>query len=214
MTEKTDEIKGGQNVTVSYHETIEEAENNENPIIGLYTNIEEDGQIIHVRLEDNETGCAATTTLELIVNPIPTIIVPPVYEVCDADYDGITSFDLTFLDETILDGQTDISVTYYETQEDAENATDALPTEYQNSNPYLQELIVRLEDDLTGCYSTTTQDIIINTPGVIEVEDYPLCDYTNPGDLIEVFDITSKDEEIINGQDVTLTYHNLSLIHI
>ena len=40
------------------------------------------------------------------------------------------------------------------------------------------------------------------------MEDYPLCDYTNPGDLIEVFDITSKDEEIINGQDVTLTYYN------
>ena len=94
------------------------------------------------------------------------------------------------------------SVTYYESQEDADAATNVLPSEYENSVAFEQTLFVRLQDDVTGCYSTTTQDIIVNTPGVIEVEDYPLCDYTNPGDLIEVFDITSKDEEIINGQDV------------
>ena len=33
-----------------------------------------------------------------------------------------------------------------------------------------------------------------------------MCDYTNPGDLIEVFDITTKSDEIINEQDVVLTY--------
>ena len=110
------------------------------------------------------------------------------------------------MDDTILNGQTGISVTYHETQEDADNNTNVLPTEYQNSNPNTQELIVRLEDDVTGCYSTTTQGIIVNIPGVIEVTDYELCDYTNPGDLTEVFDITTKDDEIINGQNVSLSY--------
>ena len=57
---------------------------------------------MHVRLEDNETGCAATTTLELIVNPIPEIITPPILEVCDANYDGITTIDLSSLDDTCL----------------------------------------------------------------------------------------------------------------
>ena len=46
----------------------------------------------------------------------------------------------------------------------------------------------------------------MNIPGVIEVTDYELCDYTNPGDLTEVFDITTKDDEIINGQNVSLSY--------
>jgi gliding motility-associated-like protein len=140
------------------------------------------------------------------VNSIPEIIIPPILEVCDANYDGITTIDLSLLDATILDGQTGITVTYYETQEDAENAADALPTEYQNSNPNTQELVVRLEDDLTGCYSTTIQQIIVNLPGVIDVTDYELCDYTNPGDLTEVFNITTKDDEIIDGQDVSLSY--------
>ena len=207
LSQKTDEILNGQTgIVVSYHETIEDAENNVNGITDLYTNTTADNQTLHVRLEDNETGCAATTTLDLIVNPIPEIITPPVLEVCDANYDGITTIDLSSLDATILNGQTGISVTYYETQEDADNNTNVLTTEYQNSNPNTQELIVRLEDDVTGCYSTTTQGIIVNIPGVIEVTDYELCDYTNPGDLTEVFDITTKDDEIINGQNVSLSY--------
>ena len=207
LSEKTDEVLNGQTgIIVSYHETIEDAENNANSITDLYTNTTADNQTIHVRLEDNETGCAATTTLELIVNSIPEITTPPILEVCDANYDGITTIDLSSLDDTILNGQTGITVTYYETQEDADNATNVLPVEYQNSNPNTQELIVRLEDDVTGCYSTTTQGIIVNVPGVIEVTDYELCDYTNPGDLTEVFDITTKDDEIINGQNVSLSY--------
>ena len=207
LSQKTDEILNGQTgIVVTYHVTIEDAENNANGIVDLYTNTTADNQTLHVRLEDNETGCAATTTLDLIVNPIPEIIIPPVLEVCDANYDGITTIDLSSLDATILNGQTGISVTYHETQEDADNAANILPIEYQNSNPNTQELIVRLEDDITGCYSTTTQGIIVNIPGVIEVTDYELCDYTNPGDLTEVFDITTKDDEIINGQNVSLSY--------
>ena len=77
---------------------------------------------------------------------------------------------------------------------------------YQNTVPDNQTLYVRLEIDETGCYATTTQELIVHPLAVIEVTDYELCDYTNPGDLIEVFDITTKSDEIINGQDVILTY--------
>ena len=57
---------------------------------------------------------------------------------------------------------------------------------------------------MTGCYCYYYSRIIIVHPlAVIEVSDYELCDYTNPGDLIEVFDITTKSDEIINGQDVS-----------
>ena len=207
LSQKTDEVLNGQTgVIVSYHESIDDAENNENGIVNIYTNTNPDTQTIYIRLEDNETGCSTTTTLQLIVNPIPEIITPPVLELCDANYDGITTMDLSSLDTTILNGQTGISITYYETQQDADNATNVLPVEYQNTNPNTQELIVRLEDNVTGCYSTTVQGIVVNIPGVIEVNDYEQCDYTNPGDLTEVFDITTKDNEIINGQDVSLSY--------
>ena len=67
-----------------------------------YLNTTADGQTIYVRLVDDTTACYATTTLELQVNPIPEVFTPPVYEVCDDDYDGVGTFDLTSLDDTIL----------------------------------------------------------------------------------------------------------------
>ena len=190
---KTDEILNGQTgITVTYHETINEAENNLNGLVGLYTNVDADNQILYVRLEDNATLCVAITTLELVVNPIPEVVIPPVSEVCDANYDGITTMDLSLLDSAILNGQTGISLTYHLTQEDADDALGALPLNYQNTlSPFDQELFVRLENDITGCYSTTSQEIIVNVPAVIEVADYELCDYNNPGDMQEIFDVTT-----------------------
>ena len=43
-----------------------------------YLNTTADGQTMYVRLVDDATACYATTTLELIVNPIPEVITPPV----------------------------------------------------------------------------------------------------------------------------------------
>ena len=163
LSQKTEEILNGQTgISVSYYETLENAESGENPIEGLYTNIEADTQTLYVRLEVDETGCYATTTQELIVNPIPTVLVGPAYEVCDDDYDGIGSYDLSTLDETLLDGQTGVSISYYESQEDADNATNVLDVNYQNTVPDNQTLYVRLEVDETGCYATTTQELIVH----------------------------------------------------
>ena len=127
-----------------------------------YLNTTVDSQTVYVRLVDDTTACYATTTLELIVNPIPEVITPPVVEVCDDDYDGIGTFDLTSLDDTILNGQTGISVTYHETQEDADAGSNVLSSPYNNTTLDAQELIVRLENNTTGCYSTTTQGLVVN----------------------------------------------------
>jgi len=207
LTDKDIEILNGQTgITVSYHELQEDAESGANPITYPYLNTTADGQTLYVRLEDDATACYATTTLELIVNPIPEVIIPPVYEVCDDDYDNVGTFDLTSLDDTILNGQTGMSVSYYESQEDADAGTNVLSTPFNNTVLSAQEIIVRLENNTTGCYATTTQGLIVNSLAVIEVTDYELCDYINSGDMVEVFDITTKNDEIINGQDVTLSY--------
>ena len=89
-------------MSVSYHQTQEDADNGANAIVDPYTNTTQDSQNVFVRLTDDITFCYATTTLALVVNPIPEVIVPPVIEVCDDDYDGISTFDLVSLDPTIL----------------------------------------------------------------------------------------------------------------
>jgi hypothetical protein len=210
LSQKTDELLGGQlNVTVSYHESQEHADNALNPITEPYSNLNSpDTQNIFVRLEDNETFCYATTTLALVVNPIPVEIELDIIEVCDNDYDGIGSFDLNAVQDYILGEQPNTtSVTFHETQEQADTAFGALPLDYENTtSPNTQELIVRLEN-ADGCYSTTTQGIIVNPLSLIEVVDYELCDYTNPGSMIEVFDIISYIDDYFTVQNVTETYH-------
>ncbi len=131
----------------------------DNSITDPYLNTTADSQTLHVRLEDDATACYATTTIELIVNPIPEVIIPPVYEVCDDDYDNIGTFDLTSLDDTILNGQTGMSVTYHETQEDADAGSNVLSSPFNNTVLSAQEIIVRLENNTTGCYATTTQGL-------------------------------------------------------
>ena len=207
LSQRTEELLGGQiNVTVSYYENQEDADTAMNPIVDLYTNTTADSQNIIVRLEDDITFCFATTTLELVVNPIPEVIIPPIIEVCDDDYDGITQFDISNLETIISDNQSGIIIEFF--HENGQQLPNPLPNTYNNTSLNTQELIVRLENDITGCYSTTTQGIIVNPLALIEVIDYEICDYVNPGSMIEVFDITTKDEEIIAGQDVTLSYHN------
>ena len=47
LSQKTEEILNGQTgISVSYYETLENAESDENPIEGLYTNIEVDTQTL------------------------------------------------------------------------------------------------------------------------------------------------------------------------
>ena len=113
-------MDGQTGVSISYYESQDDADNAANVLDVNYQNTIADTQTLYVRLEVDETGCYATTTQELIVNPIPTVLVGPAYEVCDDDYDGIGSYDLSTLNETLLDGQTGVSISYYESQDDAD----------------------------------------------------------------------------------------------
>ena len=75
LSERTEEVLNGQTgIDVTYHETLEEAENGENAITDLYTNTTADLQTVYIRLENSETACSSTTTLDLVVNPIPTVL--------------------------------------------------------------------------------------------------------------------------------------------
>ncbi|WP_262734068.1 hypothetical protein, partial [Gaetbulibacter sp. NE] len=166
-------------------------------------------QTVYVRLEDATTGCYNTTTLELVVNPLPVAVAPTPLEVCDDDNDGFASFTLTLKDAEVLGGQTGMTVTYHETQSDADNGVNDLSSPYNNIVPNTQTVYVRLEDDTSGCHDTVELTLLVNPlPTIGAITPYELCDYNNPGDEQETFDLTTKDAEIINGQvNVEVSYY-------
>ncbi|WP_460220002.1 choice-of-anchor L domain-containing protein [Psychroserpens sp. MEBiC05023] len=197
-------------VTVSYHETQADADIGANPLPIPYTNSIPNLQTVFVRVEANGVpDCYNTTTLDLIVNPTPIPNLPSALEVCDDDNDGFATFNLTLKDLEIIGPQTNMTVTYHETQSDADTGSNALASPYSNISPNTQTVVARLEDANSGCYDTIELVLIVNPlPTVGTISNYELCDYNLPGDETEIFDLFSKNVEVINGQvGVSVSYH-------
>ncbi|WP_299892588.1 hypothetical protein, partial [uncultured Lacinutrix sp.] len=81
---------GAAGLTVTYHETMSDAQNNVGAFASPYNNIVVNTQTIYVRVESATiaTDCASFVELVLIVNPTPQITDPTPLEVCDNDADG------------------------------------------------------------------------------------------------------------------------------
>ena len=95
----------------------------------------------------------------------------------DLVLDGITAFYLESQSSIITGGNPALTVTYYETQADAETDTNALASAYTNlSNP--QTIYVRVEDNTTGCYVTFEMDLVVITPP--PSIDYTFCSEDTP----------------------------------
>ena len=216
LTDAELQITGGAGgLTVTYHETMADAENNVNGITGSYNNIVAYGQMIYVRVESATiaTDCATFVTLQLIVNDTPQIEDPTPLEVCDDNTDGFAQFDLTLKNAEILDGldATQYTVSYYEQQVDAEAPSNAIatPNTYTNTTAFSQTLWVRVDDTGNGCHKLTTLELVVNAlPVLVQPDPLELCDTNNPGDGMEAFDLEDAEAQILNGQTgIVLTYY-------
>ena len=122
LESKTEEITGGDlTIEVTYYETQDDADDGTNALTSPYTNTS-NPQTIFIRAEDLNTGCVVSQgiTLSLVVNPLPTPVIPTPLESCDVSNDGFTFFTLTDKDDEIIGGEPGVTVSYYETLLDAE----------------------------------------------------------------------------------------------
>lgn len=172
-TQDAEIINDQTGLTVTYYTTQDDANTGDNPISSPYVNVT-NPQEIFVRVEDDATGCITTTSFFLIVNPAPIAIQPNNLLECDDNGDGFMQFDLTAQDADIIGNQTDVVVTYHISQDDADNNLSPLSSPYTNViNP--QTIYVRVEDTLSGCFSTTTFDLIVGL--IPETTFNPNADY-------------------------------------
>ncbi|WP_412561736.1 choice-of-anchor L domain-containing protein [Winogradskyella sp. MIT101101] len=211
LTDRDTEVIDANNpsdVNVTYHLTQMDAETDTSPLPIPYTNATANSQIIYVRLDlINNQDCYNVTTLELEVlnNPVANTTTP--YEVCDDNSDGFAEFDLSTKDPEVIGPQTGVTVTYHATENDAIQGTGVLPTLYTNMIAGSETIYARIEN-AAGCFDTTELQLIVNPlPITTAVSSYELCDADNPGDGQELFDLTTKDAEVLNGQvNVTVSY--------
>ncbi len=165
LTDNDAAILGAQNATdftITYHLSEQDAIDNVGPLGSPYTNVS-NPETIYARIEDNITGCYATTSFSLIITA-PTHTADSVELLaCDNDFDGIASFDLAGHDAMVLNGQDagTYTVSYYTSQADADAGTPALSSPYDSAG---ETVFVRVETiAFVDCYVTNSFDLVIGT---------------------------------------------------
>ena len=196
--------------TLSYYLDQSEAQVPENAI-GTptnFTNTVAPGQTIWVRVQDIATGCYKLSSIDLVVDPLPVLSQPAPLELCDVNAPGDESeaFDLGAAQGGILGGQTGITLTYHESQADADAGTAAVSLPYTNTEN-AQTVFVRGTRNTTGCYSTVTLLLRVNpVPSPTAPSALGSCDADNDG--FASFDLESRTDQIIGGElDVAVSYH-------
>lgn len=161
-------------VIITYYTTKADAEAGENTIAKNYT-YQSNNDTLFVRVENKETSCYTIYPFQLIVNPLPLANRPYDLETCDDNYDSLFVFDLAQQTSRILGHQeaNNYTVTYHESQSEAEAGTHSLPKQYQASN--LQTIYARVQNNTTLCYSTTSFQAIIAPKPIIDIEQQTLC---------------------------------------
>ena len=207
---KDDEITNGQtNLNVTYHSTQSDADTGSNPFPMPYVNTNSN-ETVFVSIQNPQTGCISTTTLDISVLDNPVINTDPHYiDACDADHDGFAEFDLTTIIPDVLQGLTNVTVTFHETNDDALSGANPIAndTNYANINSNEQVVYIRVENNATGCASITPIEIHTNLLlTATNINNITQCDIDNDG--FEEFGLSSIANGIINNiPDINVEFY-------
>ncbi len=198
-------VLNNSNLSVSFYLDQNNAMARANAISGSYTNTA-NPQTLYVRIEDSVSGCHGIATMNLVVNT-PPALVDYDHEECDTDTDQSIAFDLNSFHSLINPSGTPLIYTYFQNQADADAGINQVFSPYINvNNP--DSIVIRGTNPLTGCYSTATVNIVINTPPELgsDFEEIDACDQDYDG--FATFDLTSVEANFIAGlTNINTTYH-------
>ena len=198
----TEEILASNpDLDISFHFTESQAQLDVNPITGgLYTFLEQI-TTLYVRVVDSETGCIGVSPISVTILENPQLN-PEIQWItaCETDNDGIETFDLTSVINAILQDLSNVSVAFFETQEDAQENINhiANPSAYQNITPDFQMVYIRVTDNATGC--STIAPIELHTNVVLtgfDTSDFGVCDDIS-NDGIADFDLGEVELAILD----------------
>ena len=205
-------INGNNNLYVSYHYSQPEADLGVNPIFSPYSNANT-SQTIYVRIYNAVTGCFSTSTILVDIQQSPSVNLQDLtINACEDDDDGFENFDLTVIIDEVLQGLTDLDVSFHTSYEDAQNNINPIvdPENYQNTTPNVQGLFIRVEDPTTGCFTITNLEIHTNIilTGLSENAIIECDDDTNDG--IFNFDLNAVEAELVDGNNELIVTFFLS----
>lgn len=161
------QIIGDQNnVTVSYHTSQTDADNNINPLISPFTNTT-NPQTIYARAEDTTDSTYDTTTFIISVGLNPATAEPIDLILEDVNEDGTESFDLSENTSIVLNGlsPSNYDVVFFETESDALADNNAIVTPNAYNNLFSpQTIYIRVTNFEFGCFTIENFDLVLTLP--------------------------------------------------
>ncbi|WCO00346.1 T9SS type B sorting domain-containing protein [Psychroserpens ponticola] len=195
-------------INISYHETLENAENSSGTILDPdnYTNTS-NPQTVYIKVTNTLSNCYSIQPINLSVNLPPLINAFQEYQIC---YNSTSSFDLNDINFIIVNDDTDVVFSYYQSLSDAQNSANALDTNYTYSTSN-DTIFSRIEYATTGCFYIYPFELIINPlPIANQPPGLQACDDIS-NDEIENFNLFSVNNAVLGSQDsndFTVTYFN------
>ncbi|TYB80267.1 T9SS type B sorting domain-containing protein [Bizionia saleffrena] len=179
------------NTIITYHITIEDANSGENPIVNPsdFTNTIPNVQTVYVRIQNDSNSCYEIVAIELHTNILETGTNIRDFSTCDeAPDDGAAPFDLVSITDVIANGLPDITITFYETQEDLDNNTNPIDSSVSYTVLTSQTLFIAIENP--DCFHYANIELFVNpSVHIINTDTLTFCDTDN--DALTAIDLDS-----------------------
>ncbi|WP_178983869.1 T9SS type B sorting domain-containing protein [Winogradskyella helgolandensis] len=167
-------IDNTYNVIINYFSNEADAEANENALDSNYV-YSNPTETLYTRAEFSTTHCYIVYPFQLVINPLPVANTPNTLVVCDDDFDGSISVNLSQQNSAVLGNQNsnDFTISYYSSNTDAIENSDPLNSNYTIYNSDI--IYVRIENNSTGCFDITQFSTVINALPSISIPDQVIC---------------------------------------
>ena len=187
LTQFTSDIIGTQqNVTITYHATQNDVDNNVQAITEIDIN---NSQTVYIRLSAPDScSLVDTITINLINSPIVTNVNVVVCDnVAAGNSLGEEYYDLTESNSAIITDIANHSFQYHLTEQNALDNVSAISSNYNITN-VPQTIYVRVANINTGCFSIAEIHLTFTNP--IAVQDAELSECDNDFNLAGIFDLS------------------------
>jgi gliding motility-associated-like protein len=199
-------IPGITSITWNFGDTASGAANTSTDFIPSHTFSTPGTYTVTATITSN--GATQTATQEVTIFPLPNAVRPQVAAKC-VDFSGNTVFNLTQLNEEILNGQNanTFGVTYFANQADFDaNNPIATPANFITAG---QSIYAQVTNTLTGCKTTIQFSLPVN-PLPVAAAPAPIQKCASPSGAA-IFNLKGQDAAVLNGQDAagfTVIYYS------
>jgi len=175
-----------------------------NPLPNTVQNMVINQETITARITNPNSNCFNESSFNLMVNPLPEANQLQIIYGCDDNNDGFSEhFDTSNVESQVLNGQTGMSVSYFD--QFGNELPSSLSNPYTNSNAFNEIITVRVTDNISTCYAETTLQLqTVTQPNISQPENLYAC---NQGNGYAEFDTSLIEQELIGNQTgLTIQY--------